>query len=358
MAIFVALFILSFSFPFQIILNLGGWLEPFFNWMAELTWNLFFTDDYVAYHSAEDSSALLINVINLIVLTFLLFIAFVRIFKNKIEVLGGYSRLLLRYYLALILLIYGFDKIYKWQFYYPESNIMYTKLKDFPQDLLYWSTMGTSYSYSIFAGISEVIPALLLLSRRTAFIGGTLAFAVLLNVFMINIGFDVTVKLYSFFLLMISIVIVMPSFKVVALFFVGRSLQLQLELPNYIRWKAYYYLKILVLLIIFIECQFKYFASWNFNDDNFPRPKLNGAYQVISSESEDLVRIHFHRNGYLILESNKSEFQDYKMNLSGENILLMDYDLKEFVLKYENLGDTLFMYGTNGFFIQAIKIRN
>ena len=44
--------------------------------------------------------------------------------------------------------------------------------------------MGTSRIYNIFMGIIEIIPAVLLLHKRTRFLGGLIAFVVLTNVFL------------------------------------------------------------------------------------------------------------------------------------------------------------------------------
>lgn len=74
-------------------------------------------------------------------------------------------------YLALILFKYGFDKVFKAQFYLPEPNILFTRFGDLDKDILFWSTMGTSYSYSIILGFIEIGVALLLLISRTKKIG-------------------------------------------------------------------------------------------------------------------------------------------------------------------------------------------
>ena len=51
--------------------------------------------------------------------------------------------------------------------------------------------------YQMFLGWGELIPAVLLLFRRTTLIGALIMFVVMLNVFLINIFFDVCVKLNS-----------------------------------------------------------------------------------------------------------------------------------------------------------------
>jgi hypothetical protein len=109
-------------------------------------------------------------------------------------------RPIIRYYLALILFIYGFSKVFKAQFYLPEPNLLFTTLGNLDKDILFWSTIGSSRSYSIFLGIIEIIPAMLLLFRKTSFIGSLIATGVLLHVVAINLLFYFCENLFTFFI--------------------------------------------------------------------------------------------------------------------------------------------------------------
>lgn len=351
--VFSLFFVLSFSFPFQVIPNIGEWFEGGYNVLVgkevtALGWN---AADF-SYHSGEDSKGVVFNLLNISLLTLISYVVIVsqksKINKDKWVSFIGVG---MRYYLAIILLIYGFDKVYKWQFYSPESNILYTRVKDLPQDMLYWTTMGTSYSYSLFGGISEVIAGLLLLFRKTHVLGALFSFMVMANVFAVNIGFDVTIKLFSGFLLLLSIIILLPSIIQIANFFLGKNAQLNQEIPAYSKSKFYIPIKVVVLLLFLIECQYKYFEAWNFNDDNSAKPHFHGAYDVIDSTS-DIDRVHFHRHGYLILQF-EDEFFDYKVEMDEKNEVfqLADYDQNKIVLSYKEAGDTLKIFSQDSSFL-------
>jgi hypothetical protein len=79
-----------------------------------------------------------------------------------------------------------------------------------PMGLL-WKFMGYSTAYTFFGGCAELLPAIFLLFRRTALLGSLLAFAVMLNVVMLNFCYDVPVKLYSLNLLLLSMFLVLPD---------------------------------------------------------------------------------------------------------------------------------------------------
>ena len=120
---------------------------------------------------------------------------------------------------SFFLFVYGFNKVFKIQFYIPEPNTLYTPLGQLSKDILFWSSMGSSHSYNLFMGLVEILPALFLLFRRTRMLGAVISFTVLLNVLMINFGFDISVKILSSFLLFLSLVILAPYAKKLFSFF-------------------------------------------------------------------------------------------------------------------------------------------
>lgn len=164
---------------------------------------------------SSDSSTLyllffILFLIAVITVSILSFFDFWKTYKGSIFKL---IQLVITYYLACVMLKYGFDKIFKSQFYLPEPNTLYTPLGMLDKDILFWSTMGTSYSYNIFMGLMEVIPALMLLYYRTRILGLFILSGILLNVVFINFGFDISVKLYSTFLLLLCLLLLFPFLK-------------------------------------------------------------------------------------------------------------------------------------------------
>jgi len=117
-------------------------------------------------------------------------------------------RLYLRFTLASILFGYGFDKVIPNQFE-PMGPIRLTQyFGDASPGGFAWSFLGSSVTYTIFAGTGEVLAGLLLLVRRTATLGAIIGAAVLTNVFMLNMSYDIPVKQYSFHLLLMCAALV------------------------------------------------------------------------------------------------------------------------------------------------------
>jgi hypothetical protein len=119
------------------------------------------------------------------------------------------------YYLVSYMLIYGFIKVFWLQM--PELRIdrlLKTYGQSSPMGLL-WTFMGASKTYSMYAGFSEVIAGTLLIFRRTRTLGGLVTFGVMFNVFILNIAYDVPVKLFSAQLMLMGLYIAMIDRKAI-----------------------------------------------------------------------------------------------------------------------------------------------
>jgi uncharacterized membrane protein YphA (DoxX/SURF4 family) len=128
---------------------------------------------------------------------------------------------LLRYVVGYAMLSYGFAKIMRSQFrdLYP-SQLAETVGDMSPMGLL-WTFMGYSAPYTVFAGLMEAIGGALLLWRRTTTIGALVVAAVMCNVAMLNICYDVPVKLYSISLFLMALAIAAPRARAVIAVLLG-----------------------------------------------------------------------------------------------------------------------------------------
>ncbi len=269
----------------------------------------------------------------------------------------NFIRLFLTYYLAMQLLKYGCDKIFKAQFYLPEPNILYTPFGAISKDLLFWSTMGTSRSYNIFMGALEVIPALLLLFARTRLVGLLFALPVLTNIVAINLGFDISVKAYSLFLWATTLFLLSPYLSRLYHFLVLQQAS-QLSPAKSISFQSPWLknaLKIFAISILLLEGFFPYLNTRQWNDDQSARPYLHGAYEVIDVSLEDqnyplatlgIKKLFIHRKGYLIFQNQNDQLQDFKLDIDllNQQFYLTDYQQKQSVLAYHYQAEEEILY--------------
>lgn len=113
--------------------------------------------------------------------------------------------ILIRYSLAVTAFIYGILKVFAMQMIFPSMSQLATPLGDFLPMRFSWLFIGYSEPYQIFSGVAEVLVALLLIWRKTALLGALLAIGVFGNVVMLNLSYDIPVKIYSINLLIASI---------------------------------------------------------------------------------------------------------------------------------------------------------
>lgn len=116
-----------------------------------------------------------------------------RTFKD----LHWFTVVVVRYYVAMIMLSYGFTKLHNGQF--PANSIgrLEEKVGDMSPMGLVWTIMGASAGYTFVSGLLEAIGGLLLLFRRTKTFGALFSMTVMINVVLLNFFYDVPVKIFS-----------------------------------------------------------------------------------------------------------------------------------------------------------------
>jgi len=329
---FCALFILTFEFEYSLFPEAYLVFNIFFEKLVSFTGQFLFRLHTEFDPSiSSDSIGLFVHLCNVFVLSVL--VAFLsQFFGSKSYVnLRHYILLLLTYYVSLQLLIYGFDKLFKAQFFYPEPNILHTQLKDLSRDILYWSTMGMSRGYSIFLGSAEIITAACLVWKRTRLLGALLGLGIMTNVLAVNVGFDISVKVYSTFLFSCFVLILSPWYKHLWHFFF-RELSTPPQEFEFSATKknrfATPWFKTVIIFVMCMEALFPYLASQNWNDDTAPRPKFHGAY-VMKSNELGFSKFYIHRAGYLILENESQQKKDFELHIDSANSQLITWDYRK-----------------------------
>jgi hypothetical protein len=121
------------------------------------------------------------------------------------ERLAYWLRLTVRYFLASVALSYGIIKLFALQMPFPTLSQLATPLGDLLPMRFSWLFIGYSFKYQLFSGAMETVAGLLLLHNRTVTAGLFAAVGAFLNVVMINLSYDVPVKLFSMHLLFCSL---------------------------------------------------------------------------------------------------------------------------------------------------------
>jgi hypothetical protein len=125
--------------------------------------------------------------------------------------LYAWFRLFLRIALGATLVFYGLAKVIPTQM--PTINLvrLVEPFGNFSPMGVLWSSIGAAPAYEIAIGCAELLAGVLLFLPATALVGALLGFMDTTMVFLMNMAYDVNVKLFSFHLVLISLVLVAPN---------------------------------------------------------------------------------------------------------------------------------------------------
>lgn len=252
-------------------------------------------------------------------------------------------------YISIILIKYGIDKLFKTQFPEPESNILFIRLGNLDKDILFWSTIGTSKVYNTVIGSIELFSGILLLFRRSQFLGLLLAIICFTQVFIINISFDISVKFFSLILLLMGIFLVRKNGWELILKIISLPKKTVFDRTLFLPYTTF--LKILIVGIILVKIGMPYFNT----EDKEKSSNLTGAYEVTSSGSP-YQYVFFHKDQYLIfMEKSSEKMTSFHYNISFDHqMIIEDYHhniSKHFLVKDKK--DNAIIFSFNNQMIKA-----
>jgi len=135
-------------------------------------------------------------------------------------------RVFLRFALASQMLAYGMAKVVPLQMAFPYLAKLLEPFGNFSPMGVLWSSIGASPGYEILAGSAETLGGILLIFPRTIMFGALICLVDMIQVFMLNMTYDVPVKLFSFHLILMSLLLLAPEFSRLANFlFLNRAVE-------------------------------------------------------------------------------------------------------------------------------------
>jgi uncharacterized membrane protein YphA (DoxX/SURF4 family) len=125
--------------------------------------------------------------------------------------LHTWFRLFVRLALAAALFEYGMTKVIPTQFPAPSLTTLVTPVGDLSLSALLWTSIGAAPAYEIFTGCVELLGAVLLLVPRTTLLGALIALGAMIQVFALNMTYDIGLKLISFHLIVLAAFLLAPD---------------------------------------------------------------------------------------------------------------------------------------------------
>jgi hypothetical protein len=133
--------------------------------------------------------------------------------RGRHPTLDGWFRVFIRFTLAGQMFYFGMAKIIPTQFVPPALTTLVQPIGNMPLTTLLWVFMGSSIGYQVFTGAAEVAAGVLLISPRTAPLGALVAFLDMVQVFALNVAYDVGLKLLSFHFIVMALLVLAPDLR-------------------------------------------------------------------------------------------------------------------------------------------------
>ncbi|HME36084.1 MAG TPA: hypothetical protein VKF84_12680 [Candidatus Sulfotelmatobacter sp.] len=144
--------------------------------------------------------------------------------RENYVTLHKWFRLFIRFSLAGLMLSYGMFKVIPVQMPFPPLARLVKYFGDFSPMGVLWSSMGAAPAYEIFTGCAEVFGGLLLIVPRTAMLGALVCLAEMIQVFVLNMTYDVPVKLFTFHFILLALFLLAPDLpRLINFFFLNRT---------------------------------------------------------------------------------------------------------------------------------------
>lgn len=292
--------------------------------------------------------------VSLAILLFLLFcISFVALlFKKTQDKIIAVVKIISCYYLIFVLLSYGLNKIFLAQFPKPDVNILYSNVGILQKDILYWSVLGLAPVYTFFIGVIECLIAVLVFFKKTRLIGLLLALTSFIYIFIINISFDISVKMYSFLLIIITIY---------QLFFYQNEIKKVLENLFSKTSKQTNSLQIALKTFVFLTFLSVLLVPYLINIQT--NKTASEAYSLESFSCDDnlklknIKRLFILNDGFAVFENTNEEMIDYRIvRFDSHLVLEKQQNITTFVIKSKNKNSLTLEHANCTYFFKILPV--
>ena len=178
--------------------------------------------------------------------------------------LNKWFRLFLRFCLAGQMLSYGFVKAVPLQMPFPYLTRLIEPFGNFSPMGVLWASIGSSPAYEVFAGCAEILGGILLILPRTTTLGALICLADMVQVFTLNMTYDVPVKLLSFHLILMSLFLLGPDLQRLAnVFLLNRTAGPSTQPPLFATARASRFLLIAQIVFGIYLLGMNAYGSWS-----------------------------------------------------------------------------------------------
>jgi uncharacterized membrane protein YphA (DoxX/SURF4 family) len=207
----------------------------------------------------------------------------------------------LRFAVGSQFLTYGSMKLVPLQMPSPSLVRLVEPYGNFAPMGVLWSSIGAAPAYEMFVGAAELLAGILLFFPRTALLGACIALADAVEIFALNMTYDVPVKLFSFHLILMSLILLAPELSRIArLFLTDRAVPPSTRAPLFRTTRANriaLVVQVAFALLLIGNNAWEARQNWYQYGGGAPKSPLYGIWNIdpVSTGAEGFRRIIFDR---------------------------------------------------------------
>jgi hypothetical protein len=207
--------------------------------------------------------------------------------------LGKWFRLFIRFALGTSLFGYGFAKLVPLQMPTLFLSRLLEPYGNFSPMGVIWYSIGAAPGYEMFLGSAEVIAGLLVMLPWTTLLGGMISAGVMTGVFIVNMTYDVPVKLFSFHLILFSLLVIAPDARRLLNLFVLNRDVLSAREPRFgrtsqtnRRWRV---AQLAFIFWLIASNLYQHALQWKSFGGGAPKSALFGVWDIESMSIDGVV---------------------------------------------------------------------
>ena len=214
--------------------------------------------------------------------------------RTQYVTLNKWFRLFLRFATGSTMLVYGMVKAIPLQMPAPSLTRLVEPFGYFSPMGVLWASIGASSAYERFAGVAELSAAVCLFIPRLSLVGALILLADSIQIFVLNMTYDVPVKLFSFHLILMSVVLLAPeASRLLNVLVFNRRAEPSTQPPLFRRRRASRIALALQLAFGAYVLGLSFFGawqSWKSFGGGAPRPPLYGIWSVEQMQIDGVTR--------------------------------------------------------------------
>jgi uncharacterized membrane protein YphA (DoxX/SURF4 family) len=235
--------------------------------------------------------------------------------------LHKWFHLFLRFSLGSTMAVYGMMKLIPLQMPFPQLTRLVEPYGNFSPMGVLWYSIGASPAYESFVGSAELFGGILLFFPRTAILGAMICLADVVEVFMLNMCYDVPVKLFSFHLILMSLVLLAPEMPRLARFFLSDRELTARARPDLFasprKNRIAFWAQVVLAIAIVSNYVYNDYQSWYRYGAGSPKSPLYGIWNI--EEPTQWKRVIFDRPTGLSFQKLDDSFTTYPVALDSKS---------------------------------------